>query len=102
MKGISFTAWKEEGGMHSDTVETSGLNCKSQPQGEADASGFWIPNPPWEELQTCVRSHPNLSAKAMLFSVNPSGRLHYPPQLYSKMEGDGNREMPVFAQLACS
>ena len=40
-----------------------------------DASEFWIPSLPWEELQTCLRSYPNLSAKAMMFYVNQIGKL---------------------------
>lgn len=77
--------------MHDNIAETSALDHESSLQGEEDAFRFWTPNSPWEELQTYLRSQPNLSAKAMLFYFNQTGKLHSYPQQDSKMGGNGKR-----------
>lgn len=67
MKGISPLAQRKRRRMDGDGAETSALDHESSPQGEVDASGLWTPNPPWEEHQTCLRSHLSFSAKTTLF-----------------------------------
>lgn len=88
--------------MEGDAVETSTLKPESSPQREVDASGFWTVHPLREELQTCLRSHPNLSAKAMLFHLNQTGKLRPRPPPYSQVGGSRNAEIPVFARFTHS
>lgn len=83
------------------SAETSALGHESLPQGEMDGFGFWTLSPPWEELQTGLRSYPNLPTKTMLFYVNQTGKL-LPILNNIKMGGNGNRKIPVFAHSTCS
>lgn len=66
--------------MHGEIAETSALDHESSPQGEVDAFRFWTSNPSSEEFWTYLRSRLNLSAKAMLFHFNQTGKLHSYPQ----------------------